>query len=237
MYLHGDGSNRIYWLPDTLDKDIQIEETDLELKKQAKELKEILLGKIKKDGTIEKEALKFDIVLTNPPFSMKYESKKKDEKKILKQYDIAKLTGKLVSSLNSNILSLERYKDLLKPHGKFITIIDESVLNTKTAKNYRDYIRKHFIVRAVVSLPRNTFVNADTGVKTSILFLIKKEKEEEEQPPIFMAISKNVGHSDSGKEGLSKLDLYRELDDDGKIINSQIEQTVFEGYKEFLEDD
>jgi DNA polymerase I len=33
---------------------------------------------------------KFDIVLTNPPFAMRYESKKTDEKRILQQYKLAK---------------------------------------------------------------------------------------------------------------------------------------------------
>lgn len=223
MFLHGDGSNRIYWMPDSLDKEMLIEENDQELKREAEELKQLL-----------KEGLKFDVVLTNPPFSMKYEKKKKDEKRILEQYGIAQLSGKLSASLNSNVLSIERYKDLLKPHGRYLTVIDESVLNTQTAKKFRDFIRKHFIIRAIISLPRNTFVNADTNVKISILHLIKKADEKEEQPPIFMAISNNVGHSDAGKEDLRYLDLYREKDENGNIINNKIKKTILEGYEDFM---
>jgi len=190
MYLHGDGSNMIFWLPDFLDKNIEIEKgTQEELKEEAEEFKKKIL----------KEEVKFNVVLTNPPFSMRYEQKNADEKKILEEYEIAYKDGKLRSSLKSNVLSIERYKDLLKPHGKLITIIDESVLNTDTEKDFRDFIKKHFLVRAIISLPRNTFVNAETNVKTSILYLVKKAKKDEEQPKVFMAIADSVGHTDAGK--------------------------------------
>lgn len=192
MVLHGDGSNRIYWLPDSLDKHISIENgIEDELKEEAEELKTTLL--------VEKK--KFDVVLTNPPFSMRYESKKADEKQILEEYDIAhkKETNELRSSVKSNVLFLERYRDFLTPYGKLITIIDESVLNTASDSEFRDFIRENFIIKAVISLPRNTFVNADTGVKTSVLYLIRKKYHDESQPDIFMAVCKNIGHTDSGK--------------------------------------
>lgn len=192
MYLHGDGSNKIYWFPDSLDKEMDISDIeDKELLKEAKELK----------GVIE-EGLKFDIVLTNPPFSMSYKRSEEDEKKIIEGYDLSEYKGKSRSSLKSNILFLERYRDLLEPHGKLITVIDESVLNTPSEKDFRDFIREHFMVKAVISLPRNAFVNADTNVKTSVLYLVKKEQEDEEQPDVFMAISENIGHTNSGKEAL-----------------------------------
>ena len=222
MYLHGDGSNRIYWTPDSLDKEMKIETTNDELKREAEELKKFI------DNGIQ-----FDVVLTNPPFSMKYEKKDKNECRILEQYEVSRPSGKLRASMNSNLLSIERYTDLLKPHGKYLTVIDESVLNTQTNKRIREFIKKHFIIRAVISLPRNTFVNADTGVKTSILYLIKKEKEDEEQPDVFMAISNNVGHTDAGKEELEKLDLYRELEDE-KIINEKVTKTILEYYKDLI---
>lgn len=202
MFLHGDGSNRIFWLPDSLDKDILIESgINKELKEDAEEFKRL---------TEKKEI--FDVVLTNPPFSMRYESSKEDEKKVLEKYEIAYSQGqenskKMKSSLKSNVLSLERYRDLLKPHGKLITVIDESVLNASSEKDYRDFIKENFIIKAIISLPRNTFVNQEAGVKTSILYLMKKGKKEEKQLKIFMAISDNIGHTDSGKSCPEKNDL------------------------------
>lgn len=201
MYLHGDGSNRVYWVPDFLDKELQIEKgIDPDFFDEATEFKNFLKG-----------GKKFKIALTNPPFSMKYNEKEEDERRVLIQYDIAYVDGKdksdKIRSLKSNVISLERYYDLLEPHGKLITVIDESVLNAGSEKPFREFIRSHFIIKAVISLPKNTFVKAETGVKTSILYLVKKINSDEQQPHIFMAVSENVGHTDSGKPCPEKSDL------------------------------
>jgi hypothetical protein len=95
---------------------------------------------------------------------------------------------------------LERYWDLLSEDGRLITVMDESVLNTLTSRRFRQYLLDKFFLRAVISLPRNTFVKAQGSVKTSILYLQKKADPTERQPEVFMAICGNVGHSDSGKE-------------------------------------
>lgn len=227
MVMHGDGNNRIYWLPDTLDKDIEIESSvNKELKQEAEELKK----KIKEDN------LKFDIVLTNPPFSRGYNSKKKDEARILEEYDIAHKddTGKL-KSVRSNVLSLEIYRDLLKPHGKLITVMDESVLNSYSGREYRKFIKKYFIIKAIISLPQNSFFNADANVKTSILYLIKKEDEDEEQGDIFMAISENIGHTDAGKSDLKNCDLLEVYDYSHNVINEKVGKTILEKFLEYDE--
>ena len=207
MYLHGDGGSHIY-MADTLDKELYAEKGLLQ--ERIDELKEL-----KKKFN---EGLKFDVVLTNPPFAMKYERKDKDHERILKQYDIAYPKGRensteIRSSLSSNVMFIERYGDLLNEGGKLLTIIDESVLNTDSKAPFREYIRKHFIIKAIISLPKNAFVNADTGVKTSILYLKKRKSPDEEQPKVFMAISKNIGHNDAGKPTPKLYDLDNILEE------------------------
>ena len=207
MYLHGDGGSHIY-MADTLDKELYAEKGLLQ--ERIDEMKEL-----KKKFN---EGLKFDVVLTNPPFAMKYERKDKDHERILKQYDIAYPKGRensteIRSSLSSNVMFIERYSDLLDGGGKLLTIIDESVLNTDSKAPFREYIRKHFIIKAIISLPKNAFVNADTGVKTSILYLKKRKSPDEEQPKVFMAISKNIGHNDAGKPTPKLYDLDNILEE------------------------
>jgi len=207
MYLHGDGGSHIY-MADTLDKEIYAEKGLLQ--ERIDELKEL-----KKKFN---EGLKFDVVLTNPPFAMKYERKDKDHERILKQYDIAYPKGRensaeVRSSLSSNVMFIERYSDLLNKDGKLLTIIDESVLNTYSKAPFREYIRKNFIIKAIISLPKNAFVNADTGVKTSILYLKKRKSLDEEQPKVFMAISKNIGHNDTGRPTPELCDLDNILEE------------------------
>ena len=157
--------------------------------------------------------LKFDYILTNPPFSIKLDSKKTDDGKILKGYDISKTlsnkdpslsfidrySGK-TSSEGSNVLFLERYKNLLKENaGELLTIIDDTVLNGAKSQKYRDFILEYFIIIQVVSLPFNTFFRADANIKTSMLHLRRKKKGEQ-QGNIFMAITNNIGHDDHQKD-------------------------------------
>jgi type I restriction enzyme M protein len=193
MYLHQDGGSRIYQ-NDFLDKEIRIEQgIPRELKNEFEELR----------NKLTKEHVLFDVVVSNPPFGMNYKSSRPDQAEIMKQYQIAfaqsRTNTKLATSLRSSVMSLERYYDLLKPGVKLLTVMDESILNTDSKQYVRKYIQENFIIRAVVSLPRNTFINTESAVKTSVLYLIKKCSSDEDQPPIFMAISSNVGHGDTGK--------------------------------------
>ena len=186
MHLHGDGGSTIY-AADALDHEVNTPQGHRqELRNEIQELREHLV----EDG------LRFDVVLTNPPFSMSYQRTDPDERRILDQYDIATTTaGKPSSSEYSNVLFLERYLKLLKPSGQLLTVIDNTVLNGVNSQRYRDFLLKHFIIRQVVSLPFNTFFRAQANVQTSVLHLKKKEKGEE-QGQVFMAILNNVGHDD-----------------------------------------
>ena len=216
MYLHGDGGSRIYQT-DSLDKKIRIEQgINPELRKEIEEIKQLLLH----DG------LKFDVALTNPPFSMKYERKKPDEKEILEEYEISENEN----SVKSNVLSLERYRGLLDDNsGRLLSIIDDTVLNGVSSKIFRDAIRKKFVIKAIISLPFNTFKNASTTTKTSILYLRKKVSATEKQPAVFMAICNNVGHNDFGNDMPERNNLnqvlfaYREFIEKGKLETQVIQ--------------
>ena len=186
MYLHGDGGSRIYHA-EALDKEVNIEPG---------------LGKAIEDGrkelrkTVVEDGLRFDVILTNPPFSMSYRASDAAEKTILQQYKVAKTKGgKIAGAEKSSILFVERYLDLLEEGGDLLTVIDDTILNGPSARKHRDFIREHFIIRQVVSLPFNAFFKAQANIKTSILHL-RKKRPGEEQSAVFMAITNNVGHDD-----------------------------------------
>lgn len=187
MYLHGDGGSTIF-VTDTLDgtlkppSGLSQERTD-----EVKELRDLLVG----------QRRTFGVVLTNPPFSMSYQSKNADEKRILDQLEIAVTKrGARAASVKSNVLFLERYFHLLEDGGELLTVIDNTVLNGEDSQRYRDYILSKFIIRQVIALPFNTFFPAQANVQTSIIHLKKRENPSEEQGAIFMAILNNVGHDD-----------------------------------------
>ena len=85
--------------------------------------------------------------------------------------------------------------------GKFITIIDEGVLNTDDYENVRNFIKKHFYIKAVISLTQDTFVPVSkTPAKTSVIYLIKKEDPDaKQQEPIFYAHASKVGKDTKGR--------------------------------------
>jgi type I restriction-modification system DNA methylase subunit len=79
--------------------------------------------------------------------------------------------------------------------GKLLIILDEGVLNTKDYSIVRDFIKRYFYIKAIISLSRDTFVPvSSTSTKTSILYAVKKEDPDAaQQEPIFFAHVEKVG--------------------------------------------
>ena len=79
--------------------------------------------------------------------------------------------------------------------GKLLIILDEGVLNMDNYKGVRDFIRRYFYIKAIISLTRDAFVPvSSTTTKTSILYAIKKEDPDATQKePIFFAHAEKVG--------------------------------------------
>lgn len=183
MYLHGDGGSQIY-MGDALNKEMSIDRTDSqEFQDKMEDMKDVF-----KPNT-------FDVVITNPPFSMEYASKDPEQLKILKQYDLAGPTTN-PRSLRAGVMFIERYYGLLKPAGKLITVIDNTILNSNQFSYVQDYIRNHFIIKAVISLHGDAFQQSKARVKTSLIYLEKKSKVTEMQPDVFMKFSTCLGVDD-----------------------------------------
>jgi type I restriction enzyme M protein len=187
MYLHGDGGSHIY-LGDSLEKTISIDKTDpAEQQYETEEMAEYL------------KSNSFDVVLTNPPFSMWYEESNESQKNILKSYDLTKIdesTTKTRGRLRGSAMFLERYRDLLKPCGKLITIIDETILSSPDYQYVRNFIREYFLIRAIISLHGDAFQQSKARVKTAMIYLEKKENISDVQNSVFMYSSVCLGVDD-----------------------------------------
>ncbi len=96
----------------------------------------------------------------------------------------------------SNMEELPEWKG-----GKALVILDEGVLNTEDYKEVRNYIRRYFYIKAVISLTRDTFMPiSKTSTKTSILYVIKKSDfDAVQKEPIFFAHAEQVGLDRVGK--------------------------------------
>lgn len=186
MYLHGDGGSRVY-MTDALRIPPEPSDADsIEVKEEVKEFQRLLDG-----------GLLFDVALTNPPFSMDYSVNVPEEKEVLESYDLAKYEGKRRNSLRSSVMFIERYWQLLKPGGRLLTVIDDSILSGKNNAYIRNFIRERFLIRAIISLHGDAFRRAGARTKTSVLYLTKRlSTEVEEQPDAFVFESRYIGLDD-----------------------------------------
>ena len=167
------------------------------------------VGVYHRDGLLDYKEIKensFDVVLTNPPFGGKVKSKDSHGKSILEHYDFGKKEGLVRKSQGTEILFLERCIKLLRndPPGRLAIILPDGILTNSSLKYVRDYIREDTIIKAVISLPHHTFMPKGSGVKTSVLYLQKKNGLE--QGDIFMGIPKYIGYDAPGRP-INKNDL------------------------------
>src|SRR5205823_13756073 len=112
------------------------------------------------------------------------------------------------------VLFLDRCLQLLKPGGRLLIILPDGVLCNSSDRYVREYILGEkdepsgqfhggkAIVKAVISLPADTFKLAGTGAKTSILYLQKRHACEDDadrfvdepQTDVFMAVADALGY-------------------------------------------
>lgn len=140
-------------------------------------------------GVIETST--FDLCLTNPPFG----SWENDEA-ILGAYEL----GAGRTTQDRAILAVERAIELVKVGGRIGIVIIDGVLNNRSYKYVRDYIRANTRIHAVVSLSPETFEAYGGRSDTSILLLERIERREgpTHPEPIFMARATNTGYAPNG---------------------------------------
>ncbi|MHA1410442.1 MAG: N-6 DNA methylase [Candidatus Odinarchaeia archaeon] len=148
---------------------------------------------VKEDSFAHPKKGKFDIVLTNPPYSQKT------------RY------GHLynIPTTNGDAIAVMHIFDSLNDNGKACFLVKEDFLSEKGVKGtIREYIFKNAKNFTVISLPRKMF-EPYTPTKTSIVYFEKNGKRN----TTFFFIAKNVGHKLTGrKKIINKNDLPYILD-------------------------
>ena len=185
MYLHGDGGSRIFNV-DCLDLQFAVDDSN-DSPEEVAEKEE--MRQLQMAGS-------FDVVLTNPPFSKKYERSKPGDALVLDQYAVA--NGR--ASVLAKLMFFEMYHHYLKPGGRLVSVIDDGFLNGRSYRWFRDMLRRWYVVKAVVSLPGDAFQRSEARVKTSFIVLEKRDPNRatviDEQPAIFMYACRYVGIDD-----------------------------------------
>ena len=118
------------------------------------------------------------------------------------------------TSIDPAVLFIDRCLQLLKPGGRLLIVLPDGVLCNSGDRYVREYIMGKkdeatgqfhggkAIVKAVISLPADTFKLSGTGAKTSILYLQKRHARPDEserfldepQKDVFMAVADTLGY-------------------------------------------
>lgn len=127
----------------------------------------------------------FDYILTNPPFTIKY-----DFENILSQYELG--LGKKSEELD--ILFVEKSLKLLKPGGDLFIVLPEGLLNNRVYRYFRMWLLEQAYLLCSISLPEGAFIPFGGSVsKTCIIGLRKKDKSNPQlNKPNFIFLGKSV---------------------------------------------
>jgi len=118
------------------------------------------------------------------------------------------------ASIDPAILFIDRCLQLLKPGGRLLIVLPDGVLCNSSDRYVREYIMGKkdevegmfhggkAIVKAVLSLPQDTFKLSGTGAKTSLLYVRKRKAAEDDperfldepQEDVFMAVADTLGY-------------------------------------------
>jgi type I restriction enzyme M protein len=126
------------------------------------------------------------------------------------------------------VMFLERYSDLLKPGGRLISVVDDTLLASRDFDYVRDLIRERFIIRAIISLPGDTFRRAGSRVKTSVLVLEAKRHAADTQPSCFAFFSEALGVDDLTPRA-SDADIR-----DARARSEAETEEIIKGYADYL---
>jgi type I restriction enzyme M protein len=144
---------------------------------------------------------------------------------------------KPVNSIDPAVLFIDRCLQLLKPGGLLMIVVPDGILSNSEYQYVREYImgKKNSvtgefeggkaILKAVISLPQETFKLSGAGAKTSLLYLKKKKHAGEKQGPVFMAVADEVGF-------IVKNNVEKQLGDDHNDLLK-----IVEAYKKGIPED
>ncbi|MDR0628475.1 MAG: N-6 DNA methylase [Treponema sp.] len=170
----------------------------------------------------------FDVILTNPPFGAKI-----NQKSLLSTFQLGYKWNKIYAGFerSDNLLNgqaveslfIERCLDLLKIGGRMAIVLPNGNFENSSLEYIRYYIMKRAKILAVINLPQESFIPYGTGVKTSLLFLEKKDMEDTEKYSIFFGKITKLGYQ-GNKNGtpLYKKNSY------GHIISNNKGNPVFD---------
>ncbi|YAF93743.1 MAG: restriction endonuclease subunit M [Nodularia sp. CChRGM 3473] len=158
------------------------------------------------------------MILTNPPFGSKL-TNENVLKDLAARYGVTKKNGKVVKNIPQEVAFLNRCLEYLAPNGKLAIVLPDGVLANSSMQDVRDWILRWARLKAVISLPQETFIPYGAAVKTSVVILEKREiiltaetqlelaqevNEADRDYEIYMARIDDIGYDASGRISASQ---------------------------------
>lgn len=110
------------------------------------------------------------------------------DKPISSLFQLPKIRGDSTwGKTKTELLFIERCLDLLTPGGRLGIVLPESVFNNPSLAYVREFCENRAYIRAVVSLPPETFISSGASVKASLLFMQKFTEKEQADFDVKMA--------------------------------------------------
>lgn len=135
----------------------------------------------------------------------------------------------------TEVLFIERCLDLLKPGGRVGIVLPEGIFNNPSLAYVREFTEDRAFLRAVVSLPQETFVSSGASVKCSLLFLQKFTEEEKQRFDETYAVAKaeiEARYADEIKAKRERLESALEVAKQGK--DSEQRKVLQKELKDYL---
>lgn len=155
------------------------------------------------------------IILTNPPFGT-------SEGESLSQADKRQFS---IGTSKGQFLFLQKMIDATIAGGEICTVIDEGVLNTETGTEIRRYILKHCKIIAIVNLPYETFKPNKINVKSSLIYLEKREiidSDFEDDYTLTICKLETLGYQSSGDK-IRNFDKSKFLNEiENNLLNNKL---------------
>ena len=141
--------------------------------------------------------LKYDVILTNPPFGedRAYRPQTESDRKVIEIYETWEISG--ADSIDLGIVFLENAYRCLKEHGRMGIVLSNSIASINDRQTVREWLLERMRIVAMFDLPPGVF--AETDVNTVLIVAYKPTSGElkrliKEDYSIFVRDIKNVGY-------------------------------------------
>lgn len=153
------------------------------------------------DGTRHPEWFRynsFDVIVTNPPFGVTIDAMDDDFGPYM---SLESTTKRASNKQGSEVMFLERCLKLLAPGGWLGIVLPRSVVTNKRVTSVRQNLSAFGAIRAVITLPSETFAATGTQTTTVVLFIQRYGPGFSEDDIVSPAIARleNVGFDSTGR--------------------------------------